>query len=337
VPVKRIRGKPPEVRPITLLAFDDAQILDIAGPLEVFACADRWLRRRGIVRQSVYPLRVVAAKAGPVTTMTGVALHAAERIDRITGGIDTLLVAGGDGVDAARADRKIIAWLQRMASQVRRLASVCNGALLLAEAGLLNGRRATTHWSDTAELHEQFPEVAVEPDRIYVQDGHVYTSGGVTAGMDLALRLVEQDFGRDIALLVAKRLVLFLRRPGGQSQFSHFLPSGQRPGLLSRVREHVLMHPEHDLSVGTLAGLAAMSPRNFARAFVRETGMTPGKFVELVRVEAAKTKLEQTRLPIDAVARACGFAHPERMRRAFHRQLAVGPSGYRERFSADVE
>ena len=186
---------------------------------------------------AVYPLQVVAKKAGPVMTMTGIAVAATQRMDRIDDGVDTLIVAGGDGIDAARRDARTLAWLKRMSRRVRRLVSVCNGALLLAEAGLLDGRRATTHWSDTAELARAFPKVVVEPDRIYTRDGNVYTSGGVTAGMDLALRLVEEDFGAEIALLVAKRLVLFLRRPGARRV------GGDEP---AQLRAHVRAADRHD-------------------------------------------------------------------------------------------
>lgn len=324
---------PPKTRRICMLAFDNAQVLDIAGPLEVFACADRWLQRRGEANVSVYPIDVVAKARGPLTSMAGITVHATKSIRDRNGGIDTLLVAGGDGVDSARKDAQLIAWLRRMAPRVRRLAAVCNGALLLAEAGLLDGRRATTHWSDTAELARTFPRVAVESDRIYVRDGKVYTSGGVTAGMDLALKLVEEDFGPETALLVARRLVLFLRRPGGQSQFSQFLPKQPLTGRMERVQRHILRHPEADLSVAALADLAAMSQRNFARAFVEATGMTPARFVEAARVEAARIRLEQTSQRIDAVARGCGFRHAETMRRAFHRLLSVDPSSYRQRFN----
>ncbi|MGH6881325.1 MAG: GlxA family transcriptional regulator, partial [Hypericibacter sp.] len=218
----------------------------------------------------------------------------------------------------------------------RRVASVCSGAFLLAATGLLNGRAATTHWQDCGRMAREFPEVRLEPDRIFVRDGKFYSSGGVTAGMDLALHLVEQDWGRDVAVQVARTLVLFLRRPGGQSQFSPHLAAEGGRDPIRQAQRFILAHPDEDLSVPVLAEIAGMSPRNFARAFVADTSMTPAKFVEQARIDAARLRLEQSTASIDAIARDCGFGAPERMRRAFHRHLSIDPSSYRKTFSTTL-
>jgi transcriptional regulator GlxA family with amidase domain len=213
------------------------------------------------------------------------------------------------------------------------LASVCTGAFILASAGLLNDRRATTHWRSANALSREYPAITIDPDAIFVRDGHIYTSAGVTAGMDLALALVEEDFGREVALMVARLLVLFLKRPGGQSQFSsqlavQMLPSGPLKGL----PEWILEHLAEDLSVERLAARVAMSPRNFARVFLKETGATPAKFVEIARIEKARRELEDSNVAVEAVACLCGFGNAERMRRTFQRHLRVVPQEYRRRF-----
>ena len=264
--------------------------------------------------------------------MTGVDIVAMRSTANLPRTIDTLLVAGGDGVGDACRDQTLIKWIASTAKRARRVGSVCNGALLLAATGLLNGRTATTHWSDCDELEEKYPAVNVEPDRIYVQDGNVYTSAGVTAGMDLALMLVEEDWGQDIALLVARRLVLFLRRPGGQSQFSQHLVAERGSDRVRTIQRYIFNQPMADLSVSALAERCAMSARNFARVFVKEMGTTPAKFVEQARLDAARTKLELSHLSVETIASECGFGYSEIMRRAFARTLGVSPRGYRERF-----
>jgi len=241
----------------------------------------------------------------------------------------------GDALERVRADTALVDWLRGATSRVRRVASVCSGALLLAEAGLLDDRRATTHWADCARLAERYPQVAVESDPIYVRDGNVSTSAGVTAGMDLALALIEEDHGPEIALKTARALVLFVRRPGGQSQFSAQLTAGPaRREPLRDVQAHIAEHPAADLSVPALAARAYMSERNFARAFRAETGMTPAAYVEASRVERARRELETTDLSVQAVAARCGFGTVETMRRAFGRRLGVNPAAYRDRFAA---
>jgi transcriptional regulator GlxA family with amidase domain len=249
------------------------------------------------------------------------------------GAIDTLMVVGGDGVSAAERDERLIAFLRRAAARSRRVTSVCTGAFLLARAGLLDGREATTHWSSCSELAERYPSVAVQSDPIFVRSGNVATSAGVTAGIDLALALVEEDLGPKAARDVARWLVLFLRRPGGQSQFSAAL-AGQRAERepLRELQAWIVDHLDEDLSVPALATRAYMSPRNFARAFKREVGMTPAAYAEALRVERARALLETAGENVEQVARRCGFGTVETMRRVFRRRLGVSPSDYRQRF-----
>jgi transcriptional regulator GlxA family with amidase domain len=251
------------------------------------------------------------------------------------GEIDTLLLAGGSGQAAACADAALIEWIASASGRARRTASVCTGAFLLARAGLLEGRRATTHWADAAKLRASYPKVDVDPEPIFVRDGSIWTSAGVTAGMDLALALVEEDLDREAALLIARHLVLFLRRPGNQSQFSATLGS-QAPVRepLREIQRALLEDVSGVHTVEAMAGRAHMSARHFARAFRAETGMTPARYVERVRLEAARRQLEEGSQPIAAVAEACGFGTAETMRRAFLRTLAVGPAEYRRRFHA---
>jgi transcriptional regulator GlxA family with amidase domain len=251
----------------------------------------------------------------------------------VRGPIDTLLVAGGQGTADALRDRALIEWLRGSIRRTRRLCSVCTGAFLLAEAGLLDGLSATTHWRQCAQLAAQYPAVSVETDPIFVRAGKIFTSAGVTAGIDLALALLEDDHGREIALNVARELVMFLRRPGGQSQFSVQLSTQQADREPIRdLQRWIADHLGADLSVETLARRAAMSPRNFARVFAREVGMTPGEFVEKLRVEAARRRLEESAEGIDSIASKGGFGTRESMRRAFIRTLHVPPSAYRSRF-----
>jgi transcriptional regulator GlxA family with amidase domain len=316
------------MRRVVILAFDEAQSLDITGPAEAFSIATRFFGAE-------YRLELVTPGGGPARCSSGLSLNADAAIDDVRGSVDTLLVAGGAGAHRVAADPRVIAWLVRTARKSRRVASICTGAFLLAEAGLLDGRRATTHWSQCRRLAAQYPQIAVEPDPIYVRDGKVFTSAGVTAGMDLALALIEEDHGADAALKTARSLVLFVRRPGGQSQFSAQLTAGPaRREPLRDVQAHIAEHPAADLSVPALAARAYMSERNFARAFRAETGMTPAAYVEAARVERARRELETTDLPVQAVAAACGFGTVETMRRAFGRRLGVNPAAYRERFAA---
>jgi transcriptional regulator GlxA family with amidase domain len=315
-----------------MLAFPDAQILDVTGPLEVFAIANRLLDVAG--RPGAYQIELVAMSAGPVRMSSGLELVAPRAARDVRGAVDTLFVPGGEGTRRAVQDAATIEWIQRVDARARRTAGVCSGAFLLARAGLLDGRRATTHWRNCADLARRFPRVTVEPDRIYVRDGRIATSAGVTAGMDLALVLVEDDLGGELARDVARQLVLFLRRPGGQSQFSVQLasPVAHRPSL-RELQSWIHEHPDADLGVEALARRMAMSPRNFARVFTRELETTPARYVERARVEAARQWLEDSRASLDEVAAACGFGSAETLRRAFQRVLRVSPSAYRDAFA----
>jgi transcriptional regulator GlxA family with amidase domain len=277
----------------------------------------------------------VSADGEEVRTSSGIGLRPHSSLDSCRGPIDTLLVAGGTGIGAAAADPDVVRWVASAARRSRRVASVCTGAFLLAEAGLLDRRRATTHWSACDQLARRYPAVQVERDPIYVRDGELLTSAGITAGMDLALAMVEDDLGHEIALKTARWLVLFMQRPGGQAQFSATLTAqrAQRPPL-RELQAWIVEHLDEDLSVSALAARAHMSPRHFARAFAKEVGVTPAAYVETVRVERARAQLERGAESLAAVARTCGFASAETLRRAFHRRLGVPPSDYRERFAA---
>jgi transcriptional regulator GlxA family with amidase domain len=316
-----------------MLAYPGAQMLDVTGPLEVFARSARFLMEQGLRADPVYEVELIAERRGPVKTSSGIEILAARSLAAVRGPLDTLLVAGGVGSRDALRRTALLGFLRRMAPRVRRLASVCTGAFLLAEAGLLDGRRATTHWAYCGELAKRYPQVRVDPDPIFVRDGRIYTSAGVTAGMDLALGLVEEDLGRTVALEVARQLVLFLKRPGGQSQFSAQLAaqSAEREPL-REVQAWISDHPEADLAVESLARRAAMSPRHFARGFQREVGVTPARFILRLRVDAARRRLEESRDSVESVAAACGFGSAEVMRRAFLRTVRVSPSAYRSRF-----
>jgi transcriptional regulator GlxA family with amidase domain len=317
---------------VVMLGYPDAQILDITGPLEVFGRSARWLRDKGITRNLAYTVELVAAQAGPVTTSSGIALLA-ERNYRQISRADTLLIAGGIGCHPVMEDRDILRWIRRMAPKVSRVASVCTGALVLARAGLLDNRSATTHWDYIDQLAGISQSIKVQKDAIYVRDGDVYTSAGVTAGMDMALAMVESDWGQLVALAVAQELVMFLKRPGGQSQFSsHLAAQFSEDDNLRELQLWILDHLDQELSVPKLAARAAMSERNFARRFTADVGLTPAQFVSRARLEAARRKLEENNLQISQVARHCGFGSEETMRRTFIAELGVSPSDYRERF-----
>jgi len=318
---------------VVMVVYPDVQVLDVTGPLEVFANANRRLDQLGDGRSPRYELELVAPEAGPVRTTSGFEIGPARRLGDVRGPIDTLIVAGGDGSRAALGDRTLIGFIQRSAPRARRVASVCSGAFLLAEAGLLDGRRATTHWIACDALRERNPRVRVESDPIFVRDGKYWTSAGVCAGMDLALALVEQDHGRELALMVARWLVLFLKRPGGQSQFSAALAAqATEHERLRELQSWAQQNLSRDLGVAALAKRVAMSPRNFARVFAREVGETPARWVERARVEAARRLLEESDAGVDAVAARCGFGTAESLRRAFLRRVRVSPAAYRSRF-----
>jgi len=315
-----------------MVVFPSIQILDVTGPLEVLASAGRAETTRG--RGPGYAIEIVGPELGMVRASSGLTLGVDRTCDDRPETLDTLIVAGGIGTRVACEDERILDYVRAAASGARRVCSVCTGAVILAAAGLLEGRRVTTHWAFAEQLAARFPEIDVDPDAIYLRDGNIWTSAGVTAGMDLALALVEEDIDRELALEVARAMVLFLKRPGGQSQFSAQL-AGQMADRdpLRDLQAWVVDHPEVEHSVEALASRVAMSPRHFARVFREEVGQSPGRFVECVRVEAARRRLEESRRSLEEIACGVGFGTGETMRRAFLRQIGVGPSAYRERFS----
>jgi transcriptional regulator GlxA family with amidase domain len=321
-------------RRIVILAYPGVQPLDVVGPAEVFSAADGVLasERGGLGR--AYEIEVVAQSTEPIATRSGgYGIAPLKATAQVRGPIDTLMIAGGWGVYDAVEDARLVRWVRSASRRSRRVTSVCSGSFLLAEAGLLEGKRATTHWSSCAELARRHPEVEVDPNPIFVHDGDVWTSAGVTSGMDLALALVEEDLGREVALEVARWLVLFLQRPGGQAQFSSHLQSQLAERMpLRELQGWIADNLDGDLRVEALAERAAMSPRNFARAFRREIGMTPAAYVTELRVESARQRLEGGSEPIEAVAASCGFGTSETMRRAFARRIGVAPADYRNRF-----
>ncbi len=320
-------------RVVGIVAFPNAQILDITGPFEVFSFANALLQKLGICEQKIYSITLLAAEPGPITTMSGLQIVADEAYGDSDSEFDTLIIAGGE-ITAELSNVKLLDWIKIMVSKVNRLASVCTGAFLLAESGLLDDRKATTHWHYCQLLAKNYPRIHIEPDQIFVRDGRIFTSGGITSGIDLALAMVEEDWGQELALAVARFLVVFLKRPGGQSQFSNYLTceASHRPDL-RELQAWIMAHTGEDLRVELLAERMAMSPRNFARLFLAETGMTPAKFVEMARIDQARFLLEVSEFTIELIADKSGFKDTERMRRAFIRQIGVNPQNYRQRFS----
>lgn len=315
-------------RRVEILTFPAVQLLDVAGPLQVFSAANERLAEGG--RAPVYEVRVIAP-CSEIEATAGLTFKA----QKLSAGelIDTLVVAGGHGVIAAAADVDLSEWVRRRAKETRRVASVCTGAFLLGAAGLLDGRRAVTHWAHCGELQRRFPKVAVDPDPIFVRDGPVWTSAGVTAGIDLALALVEEDLGRTVALAVARHLVVFLKRPGGQAQFSAALTLQAADDRFGDLHAWIGDHLADDLPLRDLATKAGMSERSFGRRYRELTGLTPVRAVERLRVEAARHLLLETKLPMKRIAGRCGFGTEETMRRAFLRTQGVGPKEYRDRFA----
>jgi transcriptional regulator GlxA family with amidase domain len=320
---------PARCRRIEILAFQDVQLLDVAGPLQVFASANDLARAAG--RPSPYEIAVVAEQP-LVTASAGLGL-AAQSLSRPGAPLDTLIVAGGFGVHPACQNATLIRWITTRAAAARRVASVCSGAFLLATAGLLDGRRAVTHWQRCGEFARRFPAVRLEPDPIFVRDGKFWTSAGITAGIDLALALVEGDLGQPVALAVARQLVVFLKRPGGQAQFSATLALQHGDARFERLHAWIVENLGRDLSVAALADAASMSERSFVRHYREATGMTPARALERIRVEAARQALEQG-LSVKRVAPRCGFGSEETMRRSFLRLIGATPQAYRERFSS---
>ena len=319
----------PKPRKIVIVALPGVQLLDVAGPLDVFAEANVQAGHQA------YALLVAAAEPGPIRSSSGVRLMPDRIIDRgFQESLDTLLIAGCPNAADGPADGMVIDWLRRRASRTRRFGSVCSGAFFLAAAGLLNGRRVTTHWAVADRLAEKFPSVSVDRDAIYVTDGKLRTAAGVTAGLDLALALVEEDLGREIAMKVASQLVMFFKRPGGQMQYTRkgeAVPTGR--SALQELQRWVAANPGLDHSVASLAERMELSPRHFARLFRAEVGITPATWVEEARVNAARRLLELGSEAPKQVAMHCGFADADTLRRAFARHVGVTPAEYRKRFA----
>jgi transcriptional regulator GlxA family with amidase domain len=317
-------------RHVVIVAFGGLQPLDAVGPHEVFAGATRAAAALG--RAGSYRVTVASRHGGPVRAESGLELGTVP-LPAPSERIDTLVLAGGSGADAAAADEALVAWIAAVAPSCRRVATVCSGAFLGAAAGLLEGRRVTTHWARARQLREDHPGLVVDPDPIYVRDGKFWSSAGVTAGIDLSLALVQEDLGVDVAQTVARWLVMFLHRPGGQTQFASpvWVPRAER-STVRAVQTLVEAAPGGDHRVPALAAAAAMSVRHFGRVFTAEVGETPSRFVERTRVEAARRELETTGDTLDIVAERCGLGSAETLRRVFHRHLGTSPDAYRRRF-----
>ena len=333
----------PASHQVISIAYPGAMSLDITGPMQVFATANDVRRKQGL--PAFYTLTYAGLQAGPLTLSCGLQIVATHGLAQLPPSAlsknTTVLVPGGDGIEAAQHDEALRAWVQQAAPRVARLGSVCSDALVLARAGLLDGLPATTHWCRLADLDALQRDIRIDGDRLHTFDAahpqqrHIFTSAGVTSGIDLAISLVEADLGRAMALAVARQLVMFVRRPGGQAQFSPLLAAEttQAPRL-AKLLEWIPSQLGGDLSVEQLATQACLPPRTLARVFQQELGTTPGKYVERVRVEAAATLLSQRQASVATVARLCGFGHPENLRRSFHKTLAVSPQAFAERFSS---
>ena len=327
---KRPRSQPNDSRLVEVVAFPSVQLLDVTGPLQVFASANAMMAKDG--KPEPYIVRIVARDGPTVEASAGVGL-AVHPLSPIDVALDTLVIAGGDGVHAASDDAALVDWVRKRTAKARRTASVCTGAFLLAASGALDGRRAVTHWSFCAELARRYPLVHVESDPIFVRDGSIWTSAGVTSGIDLALALVEEDLGRALALAVARYLVVFFKRPGGQTQFSEMLALQASEDKFGTLHDWIGDHLAADLSLPVLAQQAGMSERSFSRHYAEATGLTPARAVERLRVEGARHLLSETRLPIKRISQRCGFGSEETMRRSFLRLLSTTPQDYRARFS----
>jgi transcriptional regulator GlxA family with amidase domain len=324
------RFPPNGKRIVEVLAYPSVKLLDVTGPIQVFASANAFMAQAG--EAVPYAIRIVAQGGDKVEASGGVEL-AVHPLSPVDAALDTLLIAGGEGIAAAAADNVLIDWVRERAKKSRRTASVCTGAFLLAASGMLDGRRAVTHWAFCAELARRFPAIRVEPDPIFVQDGAVWTSAGVTSGIDLALALVEEDLGRAAALAVARYLVVFLKRPGGQAQFSEFLSLQTTDDKFGALHDWISRHLGGDLSLPVLARQAGMSERSFSRHYAEATGQTPARAIERLRVQGARHLLSETRLPVKRISQRCGFGSEETMRRSFLRLLDTTPQDYRARFA----
>jgi transcriptional regulator GlxA family with amidase domain len=326
--------KPTGSRRIVFTVYEGVSLLDLAGPLEAFRVADAFSSSRS--RRAGYECIVVSSRGGSVMTADGVELVTTSVRSEPKKAIDTLVVPGGFRVDDVTRDRALVRWIRKAAPDCRRVCSVCVGSFLLAEAGILDGRKAATHWMHAPLLASRYPAVAVEPDAIFIRDGRVWSSAGVTSGIDLALSLIEQDAGRKVAIDVARMLVVYLKRAGGQSQYSALLAAQAQSNsdTFGELEQWIAENLNSDLRVAALAERVHMSPRNFARLYAKTRARTPAKTVEAIRIDAARRQLEETADRITAIAEACGFGDEERMRTAFIKVLGVPPREYRKHFAS---
>ena len=315
---------------IAILIFPGVQALDVSGPMDVFAEANSFLPA-----EQQYAIEVLGTQEGLLRCSNGLSLAAHRHYAQANDAYDLLLVAGGPGLPAQPYDAALSAWLARAAGKAGRHGSICNGAFLLGHAGLLDGKKVATHWNDAAALAARFPLAQVDADSIYVHDGKLVSSAGVTAGIDLALSLLADDGGAPLALQVARRLVVYTQRQGGQSQFSpHLTPVVDAASPVAQAQQYVLAHLGEALDVDTLAQLVAMSPRNFARIFVRELGVTPARFIESARLDSARVLLAASDAPLKTIAWRCGFGTSDQLRAVFLRRLGVSARQYRQHFSS---
>ena len=330
---QQVQNSPSRV--IAIVAYPGVEILDVIGPMDVFFYANAGLRRAGLTADPVYRLKVLAREERPITTLSNLQISPVTCYETFDEPLDTLIIPGGMDPEGLAKDTHLIEWIRTRCQDVRRIASVCNGAFALAESGLFNGRKATTHWDFSSRFRDKYPSVDLEPDRIFVHDGPVWSSGGITSGIDLALAMVEDDWGHKLALRVARYLVVFLKRQGGQSQYSDYLKTDAASRRDFRdLQAWIIENVQEDLRVEVLAARMAMSPRNFARTFLAETGVTPAKYVEMVRTDLARHFLESTRLNVSVIAEKAGFKDTETMRKTFVRHVGISPIDYRARFGS---
>ncbi len=322
-------------RRIVFVVHPTASSLEYMGPLQVFDEARIFFEHAGRM-DLAYQIEVVSTGSGPVYERKGFAIQAPSTFDKLRGPVDTLIFQAVDEHDACMADDRFIRWVSRMSGKVRRCVSICTGSFVLGQAGVLDGRRATTHWCAFEDFQRRFPNTTLDPDAIYVKDGHVYTSAGATSGMDLAIALVEEDFGAEFARRVAQGLVMFLRRPAYQSQYSVHVTTEPTDHRMQEVTAYITDNLHGDLRIESLAGRFNMSPRTFIRTFTRAAGVAPGRYVEQCRLERARFLLEESDLPISQVAAACGYASADGLRLVFERNLSTTPRGYRNRFTSAV-
>lgn len=328
---KVVQSVEPSTRRVVFVIYPGVTLLDVTGPLQAFSSANNTENSNG---RKIYDVLIASPNGGPVATGCHVDLGTVSLDQAAAQSIDTLIVAGGTGVFDALEQRRIVSWIKAQSTDCRRVASTCMGAFLTAAAGLLDGQRVTTHWRHVDDLQKRFPNVDVKRDPLFIRNGNIWSSAGVTAGIDLALAMIDEDIGHAAAMQVAQTLVVFFKRPGGQSQFSDILniQTAETEGLFADLHAWIAAHLQRDMSVPKLAERLAMSPRNFSRKYKEKTGITPAKTVEMLRVEAAKRALTQSDLPLARIAFNTGFSDEQRLRRAFQRHVGNSPMAYRETF-----